>query len=232
MKIGDYVTVEPDLTPGLCSHGGKAWITNAEGLGPSASYEVEYVEGYTGAGGKTEKGIPLCRLTVTPPPFLLMPPRQRKSPNNLQPEPPVEPKKKQSLKDIMFDATRRGCHKGWRARELGFKNGKKGLSAAERKQYKSLVIADLIELKGYLSAHETVPKHDRKNGKGLLVKAKCVDNVMTKTNLATAWGISRPTLDTYLDESRQSFQRELSASQLCVIESLGAAKARMTPKHL
>ena len=65
MNIGHYVVVEPDLTPGIKSFGGKGWIHRISREGTKTFVDVEYIET---EAFRFEKHIPLKRVVVQVPP--------------------------------------------------------------------------------------------------------------------------------------------------------------------
>ena len=66
MKVGDFVNVQPDLSPSKMSHGGKGFVTGKETKEGVATFIVKYLETETGSRNNSESGIPVSRLTVTP----------------------------------------------------------------------------------------------------------------------------------------------------------------------
>ena len=60
---GDYVSVSPDLSPGMCSQGGYGWVKEVCGGYGHITCTVEYVLGKESGRMVKESGIPLSRLT-------------------------------------------------------------------------------------------------------------------------------------------------------------------------
>ena len=59
MRLGDYIHVDPDLSPGMLSYGGTDWLLAFDESG----VEVKYDE-CSGLGGNVEKGVPFSCITV------------------------------------------------------------------------------------------------------------------------------------------------------------------------
>ncbi len=64
IKPGQYVSIEKDLSAGRYSHGGEAWVKAVYVTGGSILCDVQYVENTAGKITRTEKAVPLYRLTV------------------------------------------------------------------------------------------------------------------------------------------------------------------------
>jgi hypothetical protein len=66
IKVGDFVNVQPDLSPSKMSHGGKGFVTGKETKEGVSTFIVKYLETEAGSRNNSESGIPVSRLTVTP----------------------------------------------------------------------------------------------------------------------------------------------------------------------
>ena len=66
IKPGQYVNVAQDLSPGHCPHGGEAWVKAVHGTGGTLVCNVEFGESAAGNKTRTEKAVPLSRLTELP----------------------------------------------------------------------------------------------------------------------------------------------------------------------
>ncbi|KAI2509245.1 hypothetical protein MHU86_5133 [Fragilaria crotonensis] len=64
IKPGQYVLVLQDLLPGKFSHGGEAWVQAVHGTGGSIVCDVEYTKNAAGNKTRSEKAVPLFRLTL------------------------------------------------------------------------------------------------------------------------------------------------------------------------
>ena len=59
ITIGSYVFVEPDLSPGIKSYGGKGWVRDVDRVGRDIVYEIAYLET---EAAKVERNVPLRRV--------------------------------------------------------------------------------------------------------------------------------------------------------------------------
>ena len=57
VQLGDYIRVEPDLSPGMLSYGGTGWLLAFD----ESRVEVKYDE-CSGLGGNFDKGVPFSRI--------------------------------------------------------------------------------------------------------------------------------------------------------------------------
>jgi hypothetical protein len=66
IKVGDFINVLEDLSPGKMSHGGKGFVIDRETENGVSTFTVKYLEMESGAKNHAESGIPVSRMTVTP----------------------------------------------------------------------------------------------------------------------------------------------------------------------
>ena len=57
VRLGDYIHVDPDLSPGMLSYEGTGWLLAFD----ESRVEVKYDE-CSGLGGNFDKGVPFSRI--------------------------------------------------------------------------------------------------------------------------------------------------------------------------
>jgi hypothetical protein len=192
---GSYVCVEPDLSPGKCSHGGNVFITDINGDSVLRTFTVKY-DTSGSSGGKTESKIPYSHLTVVPSPFACYKlARDRRLPEvmNIQaPQPPATPTLTK-IQDILAAGASRGKHKGWRANELGVvEHGRRN------ERFNILLCEDTKEQLGFISGQTTAgntagasTRHNKKGRNGRFSKRAIKHNPHTILYLAKAWVLGK-----------------------------------------
>ena len=150
---GAYVFVEPDLSPGVCSHGGLGFVTGVDKTAGATLFTVEYDA--SSNNGRTETNVRYSRLTEKPYTITLVtarPARSSKAPNQgttSENSAPQALPENLPLPELLSAAYCRRRKDGWRARDFGFDLTSRNCSRTDR--FKSLVLQDYQALKVYLS---------------------------------------------------------------------------------
>ena len=202
---GDYVEVQPDLSPGVCDHGGMGWVFDTreveatDGGAPSTEGKVVY------SVGGPATWVPACRITRTAPytgAQGVRACRERAAAAVAAAAAaaalPPRPAGGLPLLEALPDAVRRRKAKGWRKLEMTGKGPKARLSTKE----KMLCGAECAALERHLATLEAADKRHTARGKrsGLFQKSKKKwQQPLSKKYLAWAWGIGRSSMDDYAE---------------------------------
>jgi len=232
-SVGSFVLVTPDLKPGKCSHGGKAWIIGVEGLGGDTLSTVQYLPSESATGEET--GVPVDRITVLPP--LKTSKRKRTTRNSDEDEDddvdvPVLAEK--SLTEEMEDSFRRGRGYGWRKKDLGLSDLK-----TSSYEFQLALATDFVDLSSYLrgrcDAGAPVNVHQKKKKNGQFPKRKAKYTPLSIKYLAKAWdvGINFPKKCSDRVKTDYFDKKKAKASiKLTAIDDRAVAKKIYTAKKL
>jgi hypothetical protein len=232
VRVGCFVEVAPDLSPGMCSHGGKGFV---KAVASNGTYAVEYLNNF---GGHTESGVKLCRLTELPLSSWLAakrPTRERpkRPPQNslsTNTRPLTAQPKERSLLDELEYGLKRGWKKGWRARHLGFDDAKfKDRSI----RFKERVLRDLAVLSHVTDSMSRCSRTIRSLKSGKFEKRKKDYHPHTRAYLCVAWGISERVLRQWVAADRDGTLGERKKREFkTLVESATAAEKHFEPKKL
>jgi hypothetical protein len=211
LKVGDYVQVEPDLSPYNYSHGGTGYVAAVTTKEPGeTSYSVKYDEFAPSRG--TEKEVPLRRLTEKVSPLYQASSggsqsskRKRSSPVPFHIAPVVldDRLRHRPIHEVLQEGHERNRRKGWRARDKGYSTISKSIIASDS-TFRKLVAHDTLELKGFLAAEPTANRNIKRASNGHFKEnAKTFPAVaLSMNNLAFAWGLGRKTPGKILEAER------------------------------
>ena len=229
-NVGEFVTVEPDLSPGKKSYGGTGWIMSIYREDRQLFLDIAYNKN---CSQRTEMNVPIERVTVIDAPLRPTAPKgtKRSSKRLEKASPPTKQKcrKKNSttkqfprLVDALQHGNRYRKSRGWRKKELGLDNNKRGC-----KEVQLAMSADYRELREYLT---TSSKHE----KGI-----------TQAYLSYAWGCHKDApREAYLASinGETRYKRKLkernngilpqNKKMKCVISCRESARSYYTPKRL
>lgn len=230
---GDFVLVSEDLSSGKSSHGGRGWIKAVSGVGDATTATVEYLETENSGSLKLEPAIPLSRLTICPIPEIPRPKRARLSTDVFVP--PDQSKTASEgartptigLRERLMDGFSRNRKKGWRAKDLQ-------VDDSPKPDFNAALTKDILELRGILAGIVEGNRYTDRNKDGKFKNRSTKNSPLTRSYLAFAWGTHRNQIRRLevKDEEGKKESRGLTASQLSVIESLEAAKARFTAMRI
>jgi len=190
IRVGEYVNVSEDLSEGVMSHGGTGWVKAVDGTYPSWMLTIEYTECSGAARGRTEKQVPIRRVTVIPMP-LSRPRPTRAAPKGItQSDAALNSSNGpgMDLIDLLRDGFLNGRAKGWRKKDVERRvQGASGLRAARTEDAKIL--------HSYLKANPNPHMDCQRYANRLFKQSR--SKFMTPFSfvyLAHAWGCTNRTL--------------------------------------
>ena len=183
IKLGDFVNVSADLSALKMSHGGKGFVTRKETKDSVSTFTVKYLETEAGSRNRTESGIPVSRLTVTPLAIFGDGPKLRPGNQVVTPDRDSTTAKHptNSLKARLQEGFSNGWAKGWRRRDFP----KRSMSRAEISEK---MLPDCLWLQGYLMDRKRSPEEYHTSGKFKEMRMKFADPLSWKF-LAYSWGV-------------------------------------------
>jgi len=232
ITVGDYVLVEADLKPGMCSHGGHGFVTAVNGDGAARIFTITY-DKYATHGGQKESSIAYKRITEVPTTYAS--PKQqraRNSPTNFAEESassnaPASKPTPVGIAAILTDGYNNNRGKGWRAKDLKVFTGKRQNS----EHFIKLLREDAKELQGVLSM--LTNNHVARRRDGLFKTRNAQFVPMSMKYLAKAWGVGKNYPAELLKKQlTETVTAPVSPPCLPVIESKAAAEVKYTPKSL
>lgn len=198
MNIGNYVIVDPDLSPGKKSFGGRGWVHAIHHEGNKTFIDVEYI---STEATRFESHIPLKRVVVHVPPQQVAQlnkysvktryssktttnPSSSTKHNNAPKKSNPIPREFTCLSDKLKHGRRYNMSKGWRRKELGLLEKK-----MIHPEFRQALCSDYRELQAYL--------------KGLRDHGIKPDAAHTTKYLAYSWNVPR-------DTPREAYNRDVS----------------------
>ena len=120
IKVGDFVNVLPDLSAWKMSHGGKGFVAKKETKDGASTFTVTYLEMESGSRNRTESGITVSRLTVTPFAIFGDGPKRRLRNEVVTPDgdSATAEHPTSSIKTRLQEGFPNGWAKGWRRRDF------------------------------------------------------------------------------------------------------------------
>jgi hypothetical protein len=230
LTCGTFVSVKQDLSVGMCSYGGRGWVTEVSGEGETMIATVEYLKNEPGV---SEANIPFQRISTINTPFTNDDSNKRRRVSVVTPPKATEPERQLSFKEALEDAHCRKRRKGWRAKDLG-------LAGATRTERRKVIVYDIIEFRGF-RAYAASQLHTERGSTGKFVAAKrrksmkaSNSGLLTNQFLADAWNVSRQSLHEMMKLTPEELllPKPLTASQKSVIQCREAAKSYYTPQRL
>jgi hypothetical protein len=152
IKVGDFVNVEPDLSPSKMSHGGKGFVTGRETKEGVSTFTVKYLETEAASRSRSESKIPISRLVVCP---LAVPvdggkKRTRNEGGTPNGDAGVSEHPISNIKSRLQEGFSNGLAKGWRRLDFS----KRPMTRAEITEK---MLPDCLWLRGYLEGHKQSP---------------------------------------------------------------------------
>jgi hypothetical protein len=183
IKVGDFVNVQPDLSPSKMSHGGKGFVTGKETKEGVSTFIVKYLETEAGSRNNSESGIPVSRLVVTP--FAVSVDGAKRRPRNEGGTPDRDADAAEhptnSIKTRLQEGFSNGLAKGWR--RLDFSK-----QTMTRVEITEKMLPDCLWLRGYLEGHKRSPEQYQTSGRFKGKRTKFADAFSWKF-LAYSWGV-------------------------------------------
>jgi hypothetical protein len=166
------------------SHGGKGFVTGKETKDGVSTFTVKYLETEAGSRNRTESGIPVSRLTVTPLAIFgdgpkLQPGNQVVTPDR---DPTTAKLPTNSLKARLQEGFSNGWAKGWRRRDFPKR------SMTSRTEISEKMLPGCLWLQGYLTDRKRSPEQYQTSGKFKEMCTKFADPLLWKF-LAYSWGV-------------------------------------------
>jgi hypothetical protein len=170
VKLGNFANVSVDLSALKMLHGGKGFVTGKETKDCVSTFTVKYLETEAGSRKRTESGIPVSRLTVTPLAIFgdgpeLQPGNQVVTPDR---DSTTAKHPTNSLKARLQEGFSNGWAKGWHHRDFS----KRSMSHAEISEK---MLPDCLWLQGYLTDRKRPPEQYQTSGKFKEMRTKFAD---------------------------------------------------------